>query len=186
MKLLLILLLTLQSFTSDHIVNDNECSVVFDGIDLKTKLYRKELAPQKLFNFTPAELKNDIQLGNLIETQGQLIKIEDNYYLNLNLSLYSKKAAQQYGSITQGSALNIKTIDGNNYKLICRAGSNGLKVNFQSNYIYPTSYTLDKSLLKKLTKSEIDRIGIEWSSGYEEYTVYELDFFINQIACLTK
>lgn len=186
MKLLLILLLTTQSLNLDFRVNDDQCNVVFDGIDLKTKLYRKELAPQKLFNFTPAELKNDIQLGNLIETQGQLMKIEDNYYLNLNLSLYSKKAVQQYGSIKQGSALNIKTIDGNNYKLVCRAGSEGLKVNFQSNYIYPISYNFDKSLVKKLTKSEIDRIGIEWTSGYEEYTVYELDFFINQIACLTK
>ncbi len=185
MKLILLILFT--ALMSSHLQNtENNCEIVFDGIDLSSKLYRKEIVPQKLFYFTPDEIKNNIQQGNLIEAFGQMMRVEDNYYLNLNLSLYSKKASEQYGSIDKGSSLHVKMINGQSYKIPCRAGSYGQKVNFQKNYIYPVSYSIDKSLSKKLTKSEIDKIGIEWSSGYEEYVIYELDFFINQIACLNR
>jgi len=33
---------------------------------------------------------------------------------------------------------------------------------------------------------EIDKIGIQWSSGYEEYTIYEVDFLTSQLSCLKQ
>jgi hypothetical protein len=35
-------------------------------------------------------------------------------------------------------------------------------------------------------KSEIDKVGIEWSSGYEEYEVYEVDAILAQLNCFEK
>ena len=61
------------------------------------------------------------------------------------------------------------------------------QLNVQQNaYIYPISFPLERSHLRALSRMEIDKIGIQWSSGYEEYTVYELDFFIKQIECLRQ
>ena len=39
---------------------------------------------------------------------------------------------------------------------------------------------------KALKKGEVDRVRIIWDAGYEDYEVYNLDFFINQFKCLNK
>jgi hypothetical protein len=162
----------------------NTCTVLYDGIDLKTKKYRKELAPEHLFYYSPRELKNDLQSENLLKAQAQLLKIEENVYFNMNVEIYSQNAAQRYGQVNPGDILNITTIDGKSYKLSCKAGSKGEKSAKANSYIFALSYEMDKSSLKSLQKMEIDHIGIQWSSGYEEYTIYEVDFLTKQIACL--
>ena len=47
-------------------------------------------------------------------------------------------------------------------------------------------YPINSSVLATLAKGEVDTIRMYWSSGFEEYEVYNLDFFINQIRCLGK
>lgn len=179
-------IISLMWFTAlaSSTVEDPRCSIAYDGIDLKTKLYKKEMTPQYLFRYTPRELKNELQQDNLLHTYGQLIKIEDQIYLNLNIEVFSKKAAEEYGSIEQGYVIKIKTIDGKTYELNCRAGSRGQRFENEKTYLYSISYTLDKSDIKGLQKAEIDKIGIQWASGFEDYDIYEIDFFINQLKCL--
>ena len=179
------LLITTLSLIEPRL-NPPICNVAYDGIDLKTKLYTKEMAPQFLFSYTPRELKNELQQENLLKAHAQMMKIEDQMYLNLNLEIYSKTAATQYGAIEKGTKLVVKTIDGKSFDLICRAGSSGQRVAFDKTYLYSVSYDIDKSTVRGLQKAEIDQIGIQWGSGFENYDIYEIDFFINQIACLNQ
>ena len=52
--------------------------------------------------------------------------------------------------------------------------------------LYKGVYELSKDDVNDLKKSFLDHVGIIWSSGYEEYAVYNVDFLQNQLECLTK
>lgn len=162
------------------------CEIINDGIDLQTKTYRVELGPTMLFNFTPPEVKNDLQEDNLMKCQAQIVKVEDKTSVHLNLRINSLKAQDIYGSINKADIMKVTLIDGKEIKLKCYAGSPGVQTQNIKGFIYPVGYELSNRDIKQLSKKEIDKIGIQWSSGYEEYLIYEIDFFINQLACLDR
>lgn len=168
------------------IAQSSTCEVIEDGIDLQTKSYRLALAPTLLFNYTPPQIKNDLQENNLLTTQGQIVKIDDQVSLHLNLKVNSLKAQSFYGEVKQENILKVTLINGREITLKCYAGSKGVLSQDRKSYIYPLGYHLSKSDMRALKKKEIDKIGIQWSSGYEDYTIYEVDFFMNQLACLEE
>jgi len=162
------------------------CDILQQGIDLQSKQYHIQLAPDFLFNYTPPQIKNDLQSDNLINTAAQIQMVDDETILALNVRINSLAAPSYYGSIDPEAFLKITLINEKTIELRCKAGSTGTHNPDQKAYIYAVSYTLDKRAHKLLAQNEVDKIGIEWSSGYEEYTIYEVDFFINQIACLQQ
>ena len=161
-----------------------DCDIIFQGIDLSTKAYRIEIGPDLLFNHTPREIKQELQSDNLITVSGQIVQNDKIVALHLNMNIASLIAQKEYGSINVGAEMRITLLSGREVRLRCYAGSKGVKKENNTGYIYPIGYELDKRAIKQLKKSEIDRIGIQWSTGYEEYTIYEIDFFVNQLACL--
>lgn len=161
-----------------------KCDIVFQGIDLSTKAYRIEIAPEHFFNHTPKEIKQELRSDNLISATGQLVQNDEVIALHMNMDISSLIAPQEYGAIDRGAELRVILLNGKEVKLTCYAGSPGVKKNDNTGYLYPVGYTVEGKHTKQLLKSEIDKIGIQWSSGYEEYTIYEVDFFINQIECL--
>ncbi len=163
-----------------------KCNILQDGIDLQTKTYRIEVAPALLFNYTPPEVKNELQADNLMKCQAQIVKIEDKVSLQLNLKINSLKAQTVYGEVAKTNMMKIILIDGKEIKLECYAGSRGVLSQNKKSYTYPLGYQLSNRDIKTLSKKEIDKIGIQWSSGYEEYIIYEIDFLMNQLACLER
>lgn len=162
-----------------------ECNIIYNGIDLETKKHRIEIAPAMLLQHTPPVVKSELQEGNLMYLRGQIVQIDDIPQLHLNIRINSQKALEYYGTVSAGYILKIILLDGKEVKLTCTAGSGGI-ANDNRGFIYPLGYELDKRDLKTLSKQEVDKIGIQWSTGYEEYPIYEIDFFINQIACLER
>ena len=68
----------------------------------------------------------------------------------------------------------------------CTKGSLGRTNDLANKTTYALTYELDKNQVKKLKKYDIDRVELEWSSGYESYEVYEVDAILNQINCMEK
>ena len=180
-----LLIATLFFQTSNNFVT-NGCQIIFDGIDIKSKQYKKEIAPSYFFSYTPAAIKNELKTNHLIWVEAQLVRLETQEYLNLNIHLYSQTASDHYGIIEPNSKLIIKAISGKKIELLSRSKGIPHKEHHRSSYVYAVSYPLDKSKMKKLGAEEIDKVGIQWSSGYEEYTIYEVDFLMNQLACLNQ
>jgi len=162
------------------------CDIAYDGIDLSSKLYRTEVAPSFVFNHTPPEVKNDLQTTNLINCRGQLVQIENKLSLQLNIQVNSLMAQKAYGSIDKGSLLKVTLVDGKEVELKCYASSKGTPTEDEKAYTYPVAYELTGRMPKQLVKKEIDKIGVQWSSGYEEYVIYEVDFLMNQLSCLKQ
>ncbi len=171
-------------YNSFFVSNPSDCKIDFNGIDLETKIHRIEIAKSLLFNYTPPEVKNDLQQSNLMFVNGQIVQEGEQVALHLNIRINSKIAPQHYGAIQANSLLKITLINGREVKLKCYAASEGVLTREENGYIYPLGYNLDKKHLKQLARFEIDKLGLQWTSGYEEYPIYEVDFFINQISCL--
>ncbi len=161
-----------------------KCDVLYDGIDLATKTYRVEMAPALIFNHTPPEVKNDLQTSNLIQCRGQIVQIQDNVSLHLNIQVNSLMAPKAYGSLDVGALLRVTLIDGKEVELRNYASSGGIPTEDKKAFIYPVAFELSNKAVKQLSKMEIDKIGIQWSSGYEEYVIYEVDFLTSQLSCL--
>jgi hypothetical protein len=163
-----------------------DCNYIHDGIDLKTKEFRKELAPARLFEYTPPPLRNQLKEEHLMRTTAQFVEIDGNLQFNLNIRIQSLLAQEEYGGIQGGFVLRLLLIDGDKIELSCHAPSEGQLSRDGTAYIYPISYPVDKKAERRLSRTEIDKIGIQWSTGYEIYTIYEVDFFIKQLACLNQ
>ncbi len=163
-----------------------ECNILHHGIDLQTKSFKTEIAPGHLFNFSPPELKNDLQQDNLMNCRGQFVQIDNEKSLNLNIQLNSLLAQERYGTIERDFILKITFLNGKDVELKCIAGSKGVLSNKGKAYVYPVAYSVTGRVAKSLSKNLVDKIGIQWSSGYEEYAIYEVDFFTNQLQCLNQ
>ncbi|MFZ1585539.1 MAG: hypothetical protein WAT40_12290, partial [Saprospiraceae bacterium] len=50
--------------------------------------------------------------------------------------------------------------------------------------VYKANFPVTRENQKTLMNSLVDKIKIVWSTGYEEYSVTNIDFFSNQIRCL--
>ena len=162
------------------------CEVAYEREIVNTNSKRMDMAPQFFFSFTHPELKTFYKENNFINTFAQLSKNNGALFLNLNVKLSSSVAKENYGFISTENTVTIKLIKGGQVELQCAQGSLGIANDASNHTIYAVSYQLDKSDIRKLIKYEIDKVGIEWSSGYEEYEVYEVDVLMHQLKCLEK
>ncbi|MEL6390092.1 MAG: hypothetical protein AAFQ02_08000 [Bacteroidota bacterium] len=175
---------TLLFISNLCIPSQQNCDIRFEGIDLSTKKYRVEMVPAYFFSYTPVEIKNDLLTENLITTTAQLTQIEDDIQLRLRVEVASKQARSVYGGISAGSVLVITLINEDELRLQCEVGSQGRFNDLETGFIYEMSYALDRRSIKKLQKAEIDKLALQWTSGLEEYTIYEVDLLLNQLTCL--
>lgn len=162
------------------------CEVAYEREIVNTKSKRVDMVPQYFFSFTHPEIKTFYKDKNFINTHAQLSKNNGALFLHLNIKLSSSTARDNYGFISTENTIFLKTIKGGQVELKCAQGSLGSSNHDDNNTIYAVSYQLDKSDIRKLAKYEIDKVGIEWSSGYEEYEVYEVDVLMHQLQCLEK
>jgi len=184
--LLLVSLIFFSLMANVTYAQQAKCDISYNGIDLTTKTYRTELAPADFFNHTPPEVKNDLQTANLINCRGQVVQIENRVSLHLNVQVNSLMAQKAYGSIDVGALLKVTLIDGKEVELKNYAASKGVQSEDKKSFIYPVAFDISGRAVKQLGKMEVDKIGIQWSSGYEEYTIYEVDFLTQQLSCLKQ
>ena len=77
----------------------------------------------------------------------------------------------------------IELLNGKHIQLRSGKMSNGSYDTKKELLTYKVYYPLEGHL-KVLRESEIDKIKVHWSSGFEEYQVFQMDFFMHQIKCL--
>lgn len=183
-----IFLLVYTLITSESSLSkpDIPCGIAYERELVNNHSKRIDLEPQYFFSFSHPEIKNFFKEDNLIKTYCQISKNEGVFSLNLNLVLSSSVAQKDYGIISNDSNLNIHFINGNYINLKCTKGSLGKVKEFQNSTVYALSYGLDKGHVKKLSKHDIDKVKVEWSSGVEEYEVFDVDAILDQMSCMKK
>ena len=51
---------------------------------------------------------------------------------------------------------------------------------------YEAIYKLQDIKMELIKDLELDMLAIIWSSGYEEYPIYEIDLLLRQLECIKK
>lgn len=161
------------------------CEFTFHGIDEFTNSLKKELKEELFFSHTDERLKPFLKNIDYVSCKGYLTSISGGFrYLTLILTIASKNAAREYGYIKSGSMLNLKLLDGETVSLFTQSENQGTLDPKSGFTTYKARYPIDYQKEKILLKSGLDKVRIVWSSGYEDYEVFNIDFFINQINCL--
>ncbi len=163
------------------------CRFLYEGKDRVSGTLRRDVAPQLFFSHTPEPLRQIMHGRNYLEAWGRLAAITGGYrFLVLEIRVASKAAPQAFGHLPKGSRLDIVLLDGRIIRLVNNVMDRGKWNEQLGAWVYAPQYNIDAQTEKKLRHAEVDRVRVYWSSGYEDYEVFELDFFRNQFECLDK
>lgn len=164
-----------------------QCRYAFEGADKRSGQQRRDMPNRLLFTHTDDRLRLFMKDKDYLRCEGYLSSIGGGYrFLTLEFTFAYPNAQEAYGFIEKGSILTIKMLNGDFVNLKSGTMAQGsYDINAQI-LTYQVIYPIDQSLLAFLRKSEVDTIRVFWSSGYEEYEVYALDFFMEQIECLDR
>lgn len=158
-----------------------KCRIITDEtIDKQRNLVS---GPTRLFNFTPDNIKSYFKEKDLMTTDVFFSKTGNNLFLHLKFKMISRDASKNYGFIPTGSMLRIDLLSGRNVILNAVEESNGIVEQYTGNVLYNVRYQVNREQFDLLFGVPVDSAGIMWSSGFERYTIYEVDALMNQLEC---
>jgi hypothetical protein len=159
------------------------CSYAYEGKDDRGR-YRRDLTKQLLFTHTEEKLRPFLHGQQYLSCEGYFTVLGGYRYLSLEFTFAYPNAREAYGFIEKGSYLLIKLLNDQFVTLFSGKMDTGAYDTETGLLTYRVHYPIDQSQINILKRSEASSVLVSWSSGYEEYEVYELGFFINQIQCL--
>jgi len=160
------------------------CVAVRHEVDDKGKPVQIIIGRKVIFWHTDDDLRPYFREQELVTCSGQLSQLEDQIYVLIEFSIASPNAQKNFGALAEGSLLRLRLIDGTNIDLHNLQGDRGRIDPYSGNTIFIGRYRLDKEHQRTLAKTELDKMRVVWNTGYEDYSIYALDFLIDQFKCL--
>ena len=102
----------------------------------------------------------------------------------LNLEFESKDIKKSYGGVRKGEKLYINFIDQSRIYLTSFIDAIPYVEELTGYTKYELVYEIDKESRQQLERNYLDKIGIMYSSGFEEYVIYNVDEISNQLKCI--
>ncbi len=165
---------------------DKGCDVAFEGKDETTSQWRRDMQQELLFTYTDERLRVYLKDKEYLRCEGFMTSMAGFRFLSLQFSFAYPNAREAYGFIEKNSVLIIKLLNGDFITLNAGRMDQGSYDTEKELLTYRVHYPIDRSQLSILRRGELDSMIMFWSSGYEEYEVFNLDFFMNQLNCLEK
>lgn len=161
------------------------CAFTHNEVDKFTGKMRRDLEPVLLFTHTPKDLRPFLRDREYITCKAHLADLSDGLlFLSLEFSIASNNAPAAFGGIPSGGILSILSLKGESLRLVNSRTDAGVYDSGKGVYVYRAQYQISGLQEKALQLMEIDKLRVIWATGYEDYEVFELDFFRNQINCL--
>ncbi|MBK8699665.1 MAG: hypothetical protein IPN29_08995 [Saprospiraceae bacterium] len=165
--------------------DDGFCAVMFKGRDPNTGKKQVVLYPSTLFTFTPEKMKNYFKTRDFMTLSLGLEKLDGAFIFNVEVNFNSRDVMRSYGVIHKSDFLRLEFISGKRVFFKVVDVSEPYLEKETGNTIYEVKYTLNNKQDTGLLRNEyLNSLGIMWSSGFESYPVYDVDFFHRQIKCL--
>ncbi len=161
-----------------------DCKFATDSIDLASGRIRLETTPGLLFTYTEPELRPYFKDKDLMKCRGRLSKLGPYVYLDIEFQIASSHSQSNFGSLPNGSLLRFQLMNEESVALYNGKPNSGRIDPYSGHTIFTGQYALGKKELHALKKSGLDKMRVMWSTGFEDYDVYYMDFLINQINCL--
>lgn len=158
------------------------CEWEYQSRDADSGREKKALKAEKFFSYCPDGMDRFFIGKEYFECLGALSVTGGKITLNLTMKYLDKDISEQVGKIDPGASIEISSIRG---KTLILKTKQGAIAEIKAHYtIYHCSFELSEKQIKSLKNFETDSVMISWSKGFQRYTVYYLDFFINQFNCL--
>jgi hypothetical protein len=141
------------------------------------------LEPELLFTYTPEEVKKILKGVSYMKGYAFIGKEPGYTFLQLNLEIASDLALAHYGNLNK-SFMIIKLINGKEIRLINNRFDTGKTDPVKKTTSLSGMYYINKDEEKLLLSSELDKIKLNFVSGYEDYIIYNVDFFTRQLICI--
>ncbi|NJO86816.1 MAG: hypothetical protein HC821_01815 [Lewinella sp.] len=160
------------------------CTIAYEGTEPESGQFVRASAPELFFTHTDESLRPYLQ-GREYLTAKAFVHSKTGYrYLTIQISFANPNALQTYGYLEQGSLLSLHLLDGNYVNLRSLKTANGSWNEKRGELTYEVTYVLDRGILGILKNSELDYLQLFWSSGFEEYEVYQVDLLQRLMNCL--
>ncbi|MDX1476443.1 MAG: hypothetical protein R3301_02015 [Saprospiraceae bacterium] len=169
---------------SNYVRQPADCQIVQNQIDRNTRKARVVVQRELLFTHTDEELRPYFRQQELVTCHAQLSRIDDNVYLSVEFSIASPNARKNFGALEKGSLFRVKLLDRTDVNLYNLIADRGKIDPYSGHTLFVGQYLIEKDAAKVLSRTEVDKIRVVWSTGFEDYDVYDLDFFIDQFNCL--
>lgn len=161
------------------------CRFTLDTIDQTSGRRRVEMAPDLIFTHTDPDLRPYFKDKDLITCYGKFSRIDAYVYLTIDFQIASSHSQSNFGSLESGSLLRLKLLNGEYVALSNLKSDRGRIDPYSGHTIFTGQYALGKNEINLLMDSGLDKIRILWSTGYEDYDIYKVNFFIDHLQCLT-
>jgi hypothetical protein len=150
---------------------------------INKKFYK--VKPQLISSFTPERLSGYFKQESFLSIYLGVEKTKETTGINVELVFASADIKTSYGDIPLDGFLRISKVGGKNIFLKPREIIKSSIEVHSGKAIYKGKFYFENdSDIDKLKSGYIDNVGIMWSSGFEAYPVYEVDFFQKQLSDL--
>ncbi len=160
------------------------CKIRIDTLDKEAKRRQVQVAPSLIFTHTDPDLRPYLKDKELITCKGSLLQIGPYMYLAVEFQIGSSHSQNNFGALQKDSLLRFKLLNGDYVSLYNIKSDRGHLDTYSGNTVFSGQYALGKQEIKKLNSSGLDKIRVMWATGFEDYDVYCIDFFKNQLNCL--
>ncbi len=162
---------------------DSPCKVV---TETNNKITKVTVGGISAFKYTPEALSSYYKDRAYMEAEA-LVSTQPGYqYLSLIITIHSDRARQSFGQWQQGSHLSLTLINGESVVLTNTLNDGGT-VDYQKKItLYNGNFIISSKDEKTLQETPIEKLRIVWSTGFEEYEVYTMDFLIRLLTCMQK
>ncbi|AFC23640.1 hypothetical protein [Saprospira grandis] len=154
------------------------------GQDDFTGRVEKRLPSRWFFSYTPTAYRRFFLNEDYLSASGFLRESEGQLLLELEIRLLDQEADKSFGFLPPEAKLELTAMDGRKHKLYSPLGAKRQAEGKES--VYLCRFPLKKKDQKWLRKHEIESLSLQWSAGTQNYPIYYLDFFKDQLDCLEQ
>jgi hypothetical protein len=144
----------------------------------------REMARVELFRYTNPALKNYLQGKTHVVCEVALAAAGPRATLLLTFTINDPNARKAFGRLEKNSIAQMKFMDGSSITLQNAVADDGQFQPESGATIYRAQYALMAETLRKMRRTELDKLRIAWSNGYEDYDVQYVDLLMRQAECL--
>lgn len=159
------------------------CKIIEREVSDGSNKTRIDSKPEYLFGYTHDKLKSYFRDQDFMVCNAQLSQYGAYYFVTLHFEIKSKKAKTNYGYIERNSPIRFQLINGERIYARNTRNSHGTLQEHTGNTEYSATFMIEEPDLKVLAKNELDNVGILWTSGFEDYEIFQVDFFMEQAKC---
>lgn len=181
-------ILTMTLLMGVLIGNTQECNYYKNEVDEFTGDTKIIMETESFISHTDSSLLKYYKRKKeqYLEVGVYVAKLNETYVLYFDAKLQTKKAYDYYGVISKGSKIIMKLSDGSMTELIISKSNFGKTDYDRGTTTYSSYCVLEESDISSLKSSNIDKVRIYWSKGYESYDCDSPGLLIKQLNCLDK